>query len=304
MISLDTSCSVDQLDLFSVPELAPGWRPMKDDIYSMELPIFSLSKTKDVRERTYQRGGRYVKIIPSIIGAATIFDKDIVLYGMSQIARAIEAGLPHSRRVKFTVRPFLISTCRSTGSDSYDRIVEACKRLRGTTIVTNIKTTESESTLGFGLIEHFQVTRFGKNKSPLEIEITLSDWLYRLVVGLNILTIHPHYYQLTQPLKRRLYEIARKHCGDKAHWKIGVDLLQEKIGCERDKKYFRRDLKTAIGAGDIPEYRIYYDASTNHVFFFSANTKRLSAALVDNKALMATYQRLIQGALKGTQPAH
>src|ERR1035437_809665 len=53
--------------------------PVKDDIGSMEFPIFSLSKNKDLETRTYRRGNRVVKIIPSVAGAATVFDKDLLL---------------------------------------------------------------------------------------------------------------------------------------------------------------------------------------------------------------------------------
>ena len=52
----------------------------KDDIASMEHPVFSLSKRPDYRMLEYNYNGFNIKIKPSYTGLATIFDKDILLY--------------------------------------------------------------------------------------------------------------------------------------------------------------------------------------------------------------------------------
>jgi hypothetical protein len=61
-----------QPDLFVVLEAIHDW-PVKDDVSSMEYPIFSLSKNRDTRIRVYSRAGRSIRIIPSAVGAATVF---------------------------------------------------------------------------------------------------------------------------------------------------------------------------------------------------------------------------------------
>ena len=38
--------------------------PVKDDIASMEVPIFSLAKQKDTKTREYRRGAKVVRVIP------------------------------------------------------------------------------------------------------------------------------------------------------------------------------------------------------------------------------------------------
>ncbi|MEN3033133.1 replication initiator protein A [Chromobacterium amazonense] len=34
----------------------------------------------------------------------------------------------------------------------------------------------------------------------------------------------PAYLGLRKPLARRMYELARKHCGHQAEWRIGLDM--------------------------------------------------------------------------------
>jgi len=44
-----------------------------------------------------------------------------------------------------------------------------------------------------------------------DIEITLSEWVYRSVISKNVLTLNRDYFRLRKPLERRMYELARKH---------------------------------------------------------------------------------------------
>ena len=265
-----------QLDLF-VPMESPDW-PVKDDNSSMELPLFSLSKKKDLRIREYSRGGRFVKIIPSVVGAATQFDKDLLIYAVSRIVQAKEEGRPVSRRIRIETFPFLTATIRSLGGAAYTRMIDTCTRLKGTTIVTNVKSTTEESTEGFGLIDDFKVTRRTKNgKGALEVEITIPEWLYRATLANDILTLSPDYFLLGQPLERRLAELSRKHCGDKVFWKIGIDLLRAKTGSQSKPRRFKQDLKEIIAVNRIPDYRVVLDEGRGRcdVVFLTKNNRKL-----------------------------
>ncbi|RBH38040.1 hypothetical protein C3F00_043525, partial [Pseudomonas sp. MWU13-2860] len=79
----------EQGDLF-VCDIA-NW-PVKDDIASMEIPLFSLKKNKDVEVREYRRGNKTLRVIPSTVGAATVFDKDLLIYVASQIVEGMKQG--------------------------------------------------------------------------------------------------------------------------------------------------------------------------------------------------------------------
>src|SRR3546814_6549892 len=87
-----------------------------------------------------------------------------------------------------------------------------------------------EETRIFGLIEEAKITRKTFDGRMLDLEITLSDWVYRSVISKNVLTLHRDYFRLRKPFERRMYELARKHCGVKDEWKIGLELLQKKCG--------------------------------------------------------------------------
>src|SRR3546814_5310579 len=64
-----------------------------------------------------------------------------------------------------------------------------------------------------------------------EVEVRLSDWVFNAIRSNEVLTLNRQYFRLRKPLERRLYEIARKHCG----WpgkavKFGLDTMQRKCG--------------------------------------------------------------------------
>ena len=64
----------------------------KDDMASMEHPIFSLSTKPDTRILRYEHKNIVVEIAPSVRGLATIYDKDILIYCVSQLMAKKNAG--------------------------------------------------------------------------------------------------------------------------------------------------------------------------------------------------------------------
>jgi len=65
----------------------------KDDMSSMEHPIFSLSTKPDTNIRYYEHNGNTLEVIPSVLGLATIWDKDILTYCISQIVEGLNSVL-------------------------------------------------------------------------------------------------------------------------------------------------------------------------------------------------------------------
>ena len=53
---------------------------------------------------------------------ATIWDKDILIYCISQIVEALNRGLEVSRTVWVTAYDLLVATHRGTGGASYERL--------------------------------------------------------------------------------------------------------------------------------------------------------------------------------------
>src|SRR5690606_16056581 len=69
----------------------------KDDMGSMEHPMFSLATRPDRRILRYAHNGIRIEVVPSVKGLATIHDKDVLIYCISQLMAALNAGLPVSR---------------------------------------------------------------------------------------------------------------------------------------------------------------------------------------------------------------
>ena len=105
----------------------------KDDMGSMEHPIFSLATKPDLAIREYEHNGVKVTIMPSTLGLATIHDKDILIYCISQLIAKMNAGIEPHRTLHIKAYDLLVSTNRNTDGRGYEQLVAALDRLSGTT---------------------------------------------------------------------------------------------------------------------------------------------------------------------------
>ncbi|TCP39536.1 replication initiator protein A [Rhodovulum marinum] len=226
----------------------------KHDLASMEHPLFSLSTRPDRRILEYDHNGVQVTVTPSVKGRATIFDADILIFCISQLMAAINAGRPTARTLTLTAHDLLIATGRETSGDGYKRLRDAFERLAGTRITTNIVTGEQETTTGFGLIESWQIVRKTRGGRMVSVAVTLSEWLYRAVLAKSVLTLSRDYFRMRKPLERRIYELARKHCGRQPAWRVSVETLLKKSGSASPRRVFRAMLREIIRAGNLPDY--------------------------------------------------
>jgi plasmid replication initiation protein len=228
----------------------------KDDLATMEHPIFSLSTRPDRRILRYAHNNVQIEVTPSVKGLATIHDKDILIYCISQLMAALNAGKAVSRRLHLRAHDLLIATNRETSGDAYRRLKEAFERLAGTRITTNLETGTHEVTSGFGLIESWEIVRHARGGRMVSVAVTLSEWLFRAVMAKSVLTLSRDYFRLRKPLERRIYEIARKHCGRQDSWRVSVDLLLKKSGSASPRRVFRKMLRDMIVAGHLPDYEM------------------------------------------------
>ena len=226
----------------------------KDDIASMEHPLFSLATRPDRRVLDYEHNGAQITVTPSVKGLATIHDKDILIFCISQLMAAINAGRAVSRTLQLKAHDLLVATNRETSGDAYRRLREAFERLAGTRITTNIVTGDRETTTGFGLIESWEIVRKTRGGRMVSVSVTLSDWLYRAVLSKSVLTLNRDYFRLRKPLERRIYELARKHCGRQESWRISVETLLKKSGSASPRRVFRKMIRDMIAADHLPDY--------------------------------------------------
>lgn len=228
----------------------------KDDMATMEHPVFSLSTRPDRRILTYDHGAVCIEIVPSVKGLATIHDKDILIYCISQLIAALNAGRPVARRLELTAYDLLNACGRETSGDSYRRLCDAFERLAGTRITTNIPTGDMEITSGFGLIEDWSIERRSRSGRMVRVSVTLSDWLFRSVQSRSVLTLSREYFGLRKPLERRLYELSRKHCGRQPQWQISMALLCQKSGSASPLRVFRKMVRNIAAADTLPDYEL------------------------------------------------
>ncbi|MEL6659535.1 MAG: replication initiator protein A [Bacteroidota bacterium] len=229
--------------------------PLKDDIASMEHPIFSLSKNRDVRTLEYTNGTSTLRIAPSVLGLPTIFDKDVLLYCASLLMDAINRGNTPKRTLRISSHDLLVATNRPTNGKGYGLLKKALDRLQGVSIKTNIKTDKREITSAFGLIDSYEIIESSRVKNRmLRLEITLSEWFFNSIIGKEVLTISRRYFWLGKALERRLYEIARKHCGKQESWSISLTKLKEKTGSTSSLKKFRYFIRQIEKDDHLPDY--------------------------------------------------
>jgi len=232
----------------------------KGDMASMQHPIFSLSTKPDKRVRRYEHGGSFVEIRPSSEGLATVHDRDVLIYCISQIIGALNDDKPVSQTVRLIAYDLLTATNRMTDGRGYEGLRAALRRLQGTQIETNIITGGEEQLEIFSLIDRAKIVRETRDGRMQEVEIKLSDWVFNAIRAKEVLTLHRDYFRLRKPLERRMYELARKHCGQQDSWSISLELLQKKCGSNSTSKEFKRLVRTIVVQdeehGHFPDYSV------------------------------------------------
>lgn len=253
----------DQKDFFvcDIFDAAP-----KGDMASMAHPIFSLSTKPDHQLRRYEdeSGKNYVEVRPSSDGLATMHDRDVLIYCISQVMAALNEGRQVQRVVRLKAYyDMLKATNRVTDGRGYKGLRAALVRLQGTQIETNISTGRTEQLDIFSIIDSARIIRETRDGRMQEIEIELSDWVFNAIRAHEVLTLHRNYFRLRKPLERRLYEFARKHCGRQTQWRIGLPALQQKCGSTSTTREFRRLVGTIVEQDEahrhMPDYAIPLD---------------------------------------------
>lgn len=250
---------LEQPDLFvcDIFDAAP-----KGDMASMAHPIFSLSTKPDHRIRRYEdeTGINFLEVKPSPEGLATIHDRDVLIYCISQLMAAMNEGKTPSKTLRMKAFDFLKATNRVTDGRGYDALRSALVRLQGTQIETNIVTGNTEQLDIFSIIDRARIVRQTRHGRMQEIEIQLSDWVFNAIRAKEVLTFHRDYFRLRKPIERRLYELARKHCGQKKEWRITLPVLQRKCGSSSTLREFRRLIHNIVehdrDHAHIPDYGV------------------------------------------------
>lgn len=254
---------------------------LKDVMPQMEHPFYSLSKKPEMRPRRYENGDHWLEIKPSFRGLATIYDKDILIYCISQIMSKVKQGASISDvspRVRINARDLLRFSNRGTAGKDYLALMEAIDRLSGMMISTNIRTGDEEQTDTFHLIDAASIRRkHGADGRLIWCEILLSDWVFKAIRHNEVLTLHRDYFRLRKPLERRVYELARKHCGQQSQWRITLAHLLKKAGSQSPEKRFRQMIRDLVRTDHLPDYHVDFDMINDMVSFRNRGTMKASS---------------------------
>lgn len=245
---------------------------LKDDMATMEHPIFAL-KAGDKKIRRYEHNGLTVEVQPGYNGLATIHDKDVWIFCISQLMQAINNGETDiSPVIRFTAHDFLVKTNRGTSGASYIRLKNSLNRLSATQLMTTIDIEGHRESSGFGLLSEWRIIEKSKtNNKMIALEVVLPNWLYTSINKKKVLTLSPDYFRLRKPIDRRIYEIARKHCGQQAKWSVTLALLLKKTGSTTTLRKFRSAVINLVNSQELPDYKMYFESDDDTITFYSKN---------------------------------
>jgi plasmid replication initiation protein len=243
---------------------------LKCDIFSLEFPFFSLSKGKvptfdssidddenygfeweSINENGYSKSIRALS--SAKYGMPTIYDKNILVFVTSCIVQLKDIAKKNKekfqgRKIRFIAAQFFKVFKQSDGGQSYKRILVGLKRLRHTSYETNVKHKNIQIFDDFQFFEKVRIVKV-KNKYSY-VEVTISEWLLDAINKNQFLTLNSDYTNLP-PIPKRIYEVARKHCGNQATTTIGFDKFERKINASSSKE-LRRNINNPEKT--IPDY--------------------------------------------------
>jgi hypothetical protein len=182
--------------------------------------------------------------------------------------------------LRITSYDLLVFTNRGTAGKDYEALCEGIDRLAGTRITTNIRTGDEEQRDSFGLVDASSIRRqHGLDGRLLWVEIKLSDWVFNAIRSQEVLTLNRDYFRLGKPLERRIYELARKHCGRQSAWQISLETLLKKSGSQSSLKLFRQMVKNIARHDHLPDYHLAFDEERDLVMFYNRDGKWLERPL-------------------------
>jgi plasmid replication initiation protein len=233
---------------------------VKNDRRMMVWNFFSLDTSRSRTETLHYRDGDVtIEVRAGPMGMATMADKELLIYIASLMVEKMNRGEIPGQLFTFTAHDFFRVCGTAAAGSAYERIKCILDRLQGTQVRTNIETGGEGRDEWFSWLKaaRLEYRRTADGKRPLKaIQVELCDWLYRAILKDNrVLTYDRKYFELT-PLERRLYEIARAHCGHQRGFRINLEKLRQRVGTESDLRRFKYDLRKIADAGKLPEYGV------------------------------------------------
>lgn len=84
-----------------------------------------------MRSRRFERGGNWIEVSPPRHGTATVHDRDVLIYCISQCMAALNDGRKVQRKLRFKAYDLLVATNRQMSGRGYELLKDAFRRLQG-----------------------------------------------------------------------------------------------------------------------------------------------------------------------------
>jgi plasmid replication initiation protein len=269
---------IKQLDMFTVRAFEP---PLRDNRDVMEFPFLSLQKKRITPIKFSSNNISLSVYSPAEFGIATIWDWDLIIFAGSHLNDAIEHSGTASPTIRFAPHDALRQMRRATGGKDYRELAQSIRRLRVTTVITDIRFEDGAGEerpfswlAGYRIPKRYTRTVMtpeapnGEPDPAQPWEIELPPWLYNaLLRQREILAVHPDYFDLTGGIERWLYRLARKAVPDKASWPgiaFRTETLFERSGLTGRLRKFRAKLEEISTAQSLPEYDVIINRDGRH----------------------------------------
>lgn len=262
---------------------------LRSDQVSMIHPLFSVSKKPKFDTVEWTKGNETAKLIPhQDHGRPTIFDRDILLFAMGQLAAAVNSGISidKSKWIVLERGTLLEGIGKSDAGSNYSALLKALYRLDTTKLETNIYNKEEDKSVikRKNFIDEMEITKNGVGRIA-EIKIRLPDYMVDAVIeGAAILKIDNGYLDLKQGYARAFYMFARKRCGT-AGWRYNGSIkafFDDFIDITGNVREFRRWLKkdaeeikidgVDLLRGGVLDYRYKYDVQKDSIVVYKKHS--------------------------------
>ena len=197
---------------------------MKQSLSLMTFNFFSFSKEPKMEIQEIVALNSKLTITPSIHGAPTMYDADILMFAVSALAEDIRrnkseltrAGtMPYKGDVVFQLKDFSERIGRTRNSRKIEQITEALDRLSNCLISiektemfggTEIRVTKSIGSFLNGY-KFCEISESGK-KPVAAVQVRIADWIVRAIAQEKTLTIPDEYFALS-PVEKSIFMVAR-----------------------------------------------------------------------------------------------
>jgi plasmid replication initiation protein len=253
--------------------------PIRDVIDLMEFPFLALSKDR-INPIVYESTDKTQKVIISGHRGhflASIYDWDIILVVAGKIQEILNKSEIPSHTITIPRHELLKALHKQAGKKQQKDLEKSLARLKLTGIETTVNNKDFRHKAGFGFIDRWGYKERKNDRETMNIQITLSPWLYELCCAQgSLLKSSISYFEMTSGLKKFLYRTARKHAGNNRDgWEFSIKKLYEKSGSESDFRNFKIKLKAAVLDDDIPEYSLKWIDKNKKSFVLFRNNNQI-----------------------------